>query len=76
MAQYNGHRSYNAWNVALWLNNDFGLYTFMSERIAANRTKDDAAKDMCAQLIGAGYTHTPDGVPYTVTNVRLAMVGM
>jgi hypothetical protein len=30
---YNGHRSWNAWNVSLWLNNDEGLYNLMVEAI-------------------------------------------
>lgn len=26
MKEYNGHRSWNAWNVSLWINNDKSLY--------------------------------------------------
>jgi len=26
MSKYQGHRSWNAWNVALWIGNDEGLY--------------------------------------------------
>lgn len=31
MAQFNGHRSWNAWNVSLWINNDEDLYSIATE---------------------------------------------
>lgn len=43
MAKYNGHRSWNAWNVALWLNNDEGLYRMMKDYISQHKTKARAA---------------------------------
>lgn len=72
MRTYNGHPSYNAWNVSLWLNNDEGLYNLMKDciRHASNRTQ--AAQDMLGMLPAK----TPDGAPYTVTNIRRAMVGI
>lgn len=76
MAQYQGHKNWNAWNVSLWINNDEGLYQMAREcvRLAANR--DKAAKDMLALLSDCGSTHTPDGAPYSVSSIRAAMVGM
>ena len=28
MAKYQGHPSWNKWNVSLWLDNDYETYTF------------------------------------------------
>lgn len=67
---YNGHRSYNAWNVALYLFNDYGLYQLCREAVRRTRTLDDAADYI---MIGLRGQKTPDGVPYTKTNVRLAL---
>lgn len=43
MSAYNGHRSWNAWNVSLWLNNDEGLYR-------EARELQHAAADLAAML--------------------------
>lgn len=69
---YNGHPSYAAWNVSLWIGNDESLYQLARECIRRNRTRDQAAREMLAYLP----ERTPDGVPYTLTNVRRAMVGL
>lgn len=69
---YNGHKNHAAWNVSLWLSNDEGLYRLCCEAVRLTRTKDAAADYIYAQLEGQ---KTPDGVPYTRTNVRLALVG-
>lgn len=84
---YNGHKSYNAWNVSLWINNDETLYNVAKEIIAGTINKDDAAATMLAWLElepayciyndeVMPYPITPDGVRYTKTNIRLAMRGM
>lgn len=75
MANYNGHKNWNHWNVALWLNNDPSLYSVVryykdecpnNLNAAARRILDDLTKD-------CGLTHTPDGAPYTLTAIRAAI---
>lgn len=73
--KYNGHDSYNAWNVSLWINNDEGLYN-LARRLVSHCTRDGAASRMLEELHSAGITETPDGVKYTKTTIRKAMVDM
>ena len=70
MAQYNGHRSWNAWNVSLWLHNDEGLYRSMLDYVARYPTKAKAARAMARDYAGE---RTPDGGRYNFTTIRLAM---
>ena len=70
---YNGHPSYNAWNVSLWIGNDEGLYKFARQcyRRARNNSKD--AADLFMDEISG---ETPDGVRWTKTNVARAIAGL
>jgi hypothetical protein len=70
---YNGHRSWNAWNVALWLNNDESLYREMLHYIKTAKNKNQAAARMARDY--AGHT-TPDGGRYNPTVIREAMAGI
>lgn len=70
MPKYNGHRSWRAWNVSLWLNNDEWLYETMQRAIRSHTNKDDAARYLAQVLEG---DRTPDGAPYTYSTIRLAM---
>lgn len=72
MSKYNGHSNYNAWNVSLWINNDEHLYSMAKWMMRIAKDKDDAARRLCDLLPET----TPDGVKFTVTNIRKALVGM
>lgn len=69
MAAYQGHRSWNAWNVSLWINNDEALYRWALE-LAREHGIKKAAKIMAQDLEGQ---RTPDGARYNVTCIREAI---
>jgi hypothetical protein len=73
---YNGHPSWNAWNVSLWINNDEGLYNMARDYLRRAKRREEAARAMVEALDELGTTETPDGARYTVTNVQRAMRGM
>ena len=54
---YNGWANYETWNVALWLQNDEGLYNF------AREARGDY-ESLAAELREVGSRETPDGVAY------------
>lgn len=59
---YNGWPNRAAWNVALWLGNDYGLYKSSNEVVRPARTLAEAVgalKDFCAEVWPNG--KTPDG---------------
>ncbi len=70
---YNGHKNRNHWNVSLWINNDEGLY-HMAKVAIKNTNNRQMAADYFLDAIGE--KQTPDGVKYTKTTIRAAMVGM
>ena len=72
MTKFNGHRSWNAWNVSLWINNDEGLYHEACD-LAKTYGIGVATNIMFRQLQG---TKTPDGAKYNKTSIREAMKGI
>jgi hypothetical protein len=81
MEKYNGHRSWNAWNVSLWISNDEGLYfsvidTFKTKlrKYEGNRAKAlrFTVREMVSMLSG---NKTPDGAKYNPLSVKLAVLG-
>lgn len=73
MINYNGHRSWNAWNVSLWLNNDEGLYNLCVEHVRKAKNKDIAARRILEDLEGL---RTPGGAVYNRTAIREAIRGL
>ena len=53
---YNGWTNYETWNVALWIQNDYGFYSIA-------RQCDDYSEFVSA-LCG-GCVQTPDGISFT-----------
>ncbi len=76
MAQYNGHRNWNYWNVSLWIANDEGLYRLARSLKRQHRNTGDAARAFVASLAEAKITKTPDGAPYSLSAVRAAIAGL
>lgn len=76
MKPFNGHRSWNAWNVSLWINNEERLYRAAMSFVRAAKNKDVAARAFLHELISHGERTTPDGGRYNATAIRLAMRGM
>ena len=79
MARFNGHRSWNAWNVALWIGNDEPLYRLAQECLRI--PKSDGSSNLTAaarrflRFIGEG-SKTPDGGVYNFKCVREALAGL
>lgn len=73
---YNGHKSWAYWNVALWIGNDEGLYNLARDHIRRSRTKDLAAQRIHADLLELGHTATPDGANYSISAIREAIRGL
>jgi hypothetical protein len=70
MSEYNGHRSWNAWNVSCWINNDESLYLTAISLVKRYGRRRAARR---FPYIGS---RTPDGALYNVTCVYEVMKGM
>jgi len=67
MNKYNGHRSWNAWNTSLWLNNDYSIELLMREYVRSGYSKNQIICRLKADLLG---TRTPDGAIYNLLSIR------
>lgn len=71
MPAHQGHRSWNAWNVSLWLNNDESLY-----RWARDLAREHGIQRAARLAIALAGERTPDGARYNLTCIREAMRGI
>ena len=67
--EYNGHKNRNYWNVSLWFNNDYELYTDAVNLIKTEGL-NTAVKFMSYNLDGK---QTPDGELYSFGAIEAAM---
>ena len=66
---YQGHRSWAAWNVSLWIYNDEWQYRAVRDiALGPGRIEDKVRR--AQRLLG---DRTPDGARYTAMNVRLVV---
>ena len=85
MKTYNGHRSWNAWNVSLWIGNTENIYNYAMSCIKTARKWYDGKKfasdakivnKATRQFMQAfGGSKTPDGATYNALSVKLALEG-
>ncbi len=70
--EYNGHRSWNGWNVALHLSNDEGLYFLAVDCYRRSNSPRQALKRFITRsgLLG---TRTPDGAIYNRLSIYLGL---
>lgn len=78
---YNGHESWNAWNVALWIGNDEPLYRAAIEAIRRPRNDGKPVSVHCATRrffrdTGLDGQRTPDGARYSFHSTKLAIAGL
>jgi hypothetical protein len=69
MPKYNGHRSWNAWNVALWIGNDENLYRLALKCKSSTNNLHKAAELFLSYVP----SETPDGAKYNLTCVKEAL---
>lgn len=65
MAKFNGYPSWNAWNVCLWIDNEYGVYLNAREVYDDYKrkilTKEEAICDLLRVVSWAFGGKTPDG---------------
>jgi len=73
MGKYQGHRSWNSWNVSLWISNDEGLYLLALDCLKSTKNLGAATRKFMRDFEGET---TPDGAKYNPTCVREALAGL
>lgn len=77
---FNGHESWNAWNVSLWIGNDESIYNLAVDCIRRPRSDAKPVSVNCATLrffkVVQQGSKTPDGAPYSWRSVKLALASL
>lgn len=73
MAAYQGHPSWNAWNVSLWISNDEPTYRYAQSCIKRGSGLAGATSLFLERF---GGEKTPDGARFTARSVRHALAGL
>ncbi len=74
MKMFNGHRSWNAWNVAYWIGHDWSLNRYA--RCCLKRAGGNPAQAARLFRVWVGWPRTPDGARYNQWAVSLALAGL
>lgn len=73
MAEYNGHKNWTHWNVALWIGNDEGLYALALACLKRAKSRTSAARRFTREV---GTMKTPDGARWSIVAVAAALEGL
>ena len=81
MREYQGHRSWNAWNVSLYISNEYHLYRMVMDFYHQARKLGHSHERAIIMAANAfmrrlGGTRTPDGAIYNGLCVRLAIADL
>lgn len=68
--KFNGHRSRNAWNVSLWINNEPLYYKLALTCLAQCKNQVAPASQMFCNMVTE---KTPDNYYFNPMSVRLAL---
>jgi hypothetical protein len=61
---YNGWKNYETWNVALWINNDYGLYSMARDFMKEYKGKAPY-REFAEMLKDCEVYKTKDGISFT-----------
>lgn len=83
MREYQGHRSWNAWNVSLYINNEENLYRLVAEKYKEGlqvfsgdpeeRKRKAISRTVAFMIRTLGGSRTPDGAKYNNLSIKLAV---
>lgn len=67
---FNGYACWDDWNVALWLNNDEGLYNTLCHYAELAAYMTISHSEALVSLLAALPDETPDGAGFNVLSVK------